>query len=495
MVSPVLIIAAVVLAVLVIVANLYFLVYFQHEDDRNVAILPKIVVVTGLTLSCFSVLLLPFDVAIGSDSDSTRFHMENIWQVCYMAMAVLMVAVIPFSLYYYESEDPESDSKHSQLYHAFVIEFFTLLVAGLTIGLMYAFLGVVDIPTQAYSTNVTLPPYTDFQVAETTTDFTCASDATTWCVGSKDLVSIGVTFPVYCIGLISFVGWFLFVAFGGIGLAALPLDLFAEYRFRPKRIALDEYARQKVAIKERASKLSEIGKQFEREGRHKKKNRKNQKLYNKFKQAVYFLERDWTKLSEAYKQQGGNPIYYWFIAFLALITTCLSLLWLIHIVLFLFIDPPVSPFLNDIFTHLDGVFPLLGTIIYGIFSYYLLWAVIKGNMKMGLRFLFFTIHPMKIGGTLMNSFLFNVWLILLCSFPVVQFCTVAFGLYTHGSAIENLFGIQVTNLKFLRYFFVENVFLYALFGLTGLTFLYLALFPKDRRKKNTEDDEDNWLAV
>ncbi|KAL2480648.1 U-box domain-containing protein [Abeliophyllum distichum] len=44
-----------------------------------------------------------------------------------------------------------------------------------------------------------------------------------------------------------------------------------------------------------------------------------------------------------------------------------------------------------------------------------LFAVIAGAMMLGLKLVFITIHPMKWGATLMNSFLFNVGLILLCS--------------------------------------------------------------------------------
>jgi len=31
----------------------------------------------------------------------------------------------------------------------------------------------------------------------------------------------------------AFIGWFLFVLFGGVGLSALPMDLIEEFRNRP----------------------------------------------------------------------------------------------------------------------------------------------------------------------------------------------------------------------------------------------------------------------
>jgi LMBR1 domain-containing protein 1 len=45
MVDVVLIITSVIFALLVILAAVYFLVYFQHPDDKWVAWFPKVVVV------------------------------------------------------------------------------------------------------------------------------------------------------------------------------------------------------------------------------------------------------------------------------------------------------------------------------------------------------------------------------------------------------------------------------------------------------------------
>ena len=45
---------------------------------------------------------------------------------------------------------------------------------------------------------------------------------------------MNVSFPVYMMCLISFAGWVLFILFGGVGLAALPLDLIFDFWYRPK---------------------------------------------------------------------------------------------------------------------------------------------------------------------------------------------------------------------------------------------------------------------
>lgn len=109
-------------------------------------------------------------------------------------------------------------------------------------------------------------------------------------------LGLSVTPVIYVMAMITFLGWFFFVLFGGIGLAALPLDLFADYANRPVRIDLEEFAKQKMVLNERSVKLLEIGRKFTAEGRHQKRTRQNKRTYNKFKQAVYFLDKDWEKV-------------------------------------------------------------------------------------------------------------------------------------------------------------------------------------------------------
>lgn len=76
----------------------------------------------------------------------------------------------------------------------------------------------------------------------------------------------------------------------------------------------------------------------------------------------------------------------------------LSLCWFMHICLYiipvLFKHMQVSNFLNELFIALSVV-PLLGPLSYGLFAFWLLACVVKGTIKLGMRFVFFTLHPMK----------------------------------------------------------------------------------------------------
>ena len=67
---------------------------------------------------------------------------------------------------------------------------------------------------------------------------------------------------VYLMAMICFVGWFFFVLFGGIGLAAMPMDLLVGFTKRPQPIDVQEYAKQKLLLNERAQKLLQIAGQL-----------------------------------------------------------------------------------------------------------------------------------------------------------------------------------------------------------------------------------------
>ena len=222
------------------------------------------------------------------------------------------------------------------------------------------------------------------------------------------------------------------------------MDMISEYAHRPQPIDLEEYAKQRMLLNERTKQLMEIAQKLGLDA-HRKRDRGGIKKYNQFRQAVYFLDKDWARVKTAYKERGGNPLYWLCSVVLGGLATIVSLAWYLHIVLYLFISPPPTIFLNALFIELDNVFPLFGTLFYGLFSFYLLACVLKGCMKVGLRFFWIPIHPMKIGATLMNSFLFNVWLLLLCAVACVQFCFSAFQSYAQLTAIDMLLGVQVSS--------------------------------------------------
>jgi LMBR1 domain-containing protein 1 len=162
---------------------------------------------------------------------------------------------------------------------------------------------------------------------------------------------------------------------------------------------------------------------------------------------------------------------------LGVLLLCVTILWWVHMyqylhknsILFIIVRKngfPYHPFLNKMFTELEAYnVNFIGVFFFGFFTLYLLWCVTKGNIKVGLRIPFlFTMHPMKLNGTWMNSFLFNIVLILYSSVAVTHFSTTCFSQYLRHTTIAHLFGIQVRYLTMLSWALDNRVFEFALFG-------------------------------
>jgi hypothetical protein len=66
--DPFLAIGLAILMFLMLIINIYTLVYWQHPDDKNESILAKLLIVFGLQLTTVTVLLIPigtlFDVLL-----------------------------------------------------------------------------------------------------------------------------------------------------------------------------------------------------------------------------------------------------------------------------------------------------------------------------------------------------------------------------------------------------------------------------------------------
>jgi len=259
------------------------------------------------------------------------------------------------------------------------------------------------------------------------------------------------------------------------------------WRRRPKQIPPQVYAQHRQKIATRCEQLIEKGTRMKEKfmptgGRPKSRN--DRKNYNQFRNNVFLLEEEFTRLEKMYNKGIGPRIlsimWAWAQLILGVLGIAISLLWVLHLLIFIVVRPPPTTFLNAMFIALDNTFGLFGTAAYGLFAFYLLWCVIKGNFKFGLRVpLIFSIHPMKVGETMMNAFLFNVLLLLLSAMAVVHFCSFAFSIYNRNTGINALFNIGVTNLVGIKY--VYRFYFWVIILLPILTLIYLGVFPSDRK--------------
>lgn len=503
-----LILVVVIMSLLLLFGMCLAIVIFGHEDDKNVAWFPKIVTVFGLWLAFASVLVLPYDVAAATGA-STQIRVDLVWQIVYIVLAVMICFIIPFAFFYYEN-DLDDDEKpaswfDSQSGMAFKYTLALAAVFLIVLGIMYAFLNTAHVPVVSYSVSANayttgdgrhIPSWVmnlDDSVAASTPSIlpgqpdACTLDkAGDRCTTAKIDWKIPVSFPLFLIAFMAFLGWFFFVIFVGVGFFALPMDLIQEYTTRPTPMTTKTYFDERGMLGQRAKQLINIAQQLQiaMEKHHTgSQKRQEQRDLRNLEKHYFYLKKDYQILTIAYKLRGGNPLVYLLKLFGGIIFGGISLSWWLHICIFILPAKPADPFLNTLFVTLtDKVpsFPLFGVLAFALWSFHLLFCVVKGNFRLGVRFLFIKLYPMEIGNTLMNAFLFNTWIILLTAVPAVQFCVEAFPIYTSDTQASIMFGTQIKYLEFFRYFFLNNVFIIALLCISALTVLFLIICPRNK---------------
>jgi len=212
-----------------------------------------------------------------------------------------------------------------------------------------------------------------------------------------------------------------------------------------------------------------VGKETQGKFKGARNSMKMRRFANKYRKMVLDLEDEVALVNLCYKRNDINPLIPWGQLILGIISAVLSISWMVQLILEVFLQGLLGPYLSDVFQKLTAAFPLFGVVAYGIFAFYLLACVVKGSIKFAGRFFLISIHPLKANGTLMNSFLFNVGILLICSVSCTQLCATAFAQYAHGSAISQLFVSQIQYLRGLSYFYsVDIPVFYSLLFIIGM---------------------------
>lgn len=488
-----LIIVVLVMAVLIALGVVGLIIAYGHPDDKTQAWLPKIVTIFGFWLAFAAILAIPYDVA-NRRGDGGGLRLDVLWQIIFIVMAVMIGFVVPYTFFYYESQIDEDDIKgfcDRQGVAALKSTFFFLIFFIGALLCMWGLLNETEVPVWRIAQNTTMvvaydQQFPQLQRAANLTNICYAP----FCTAGVIYWNMVLTFPVYIIAFLSFVGWWFFTFFAAVGLFALPMDLINDFRTRPKPISHAVYFDEKQKLGQRCTKLIELGKKLQnlddlsgsRGFFERRQDAANMKM---FEQHVWLLKKDVKMLETAHSLTNYNPLIPIGGLILGIISLGISFMWILHIILYVLPNEPIHPFLNDFFVQLENIsgFSLFGVTAFAVFSFYLLWACIKGNFKLGIRFAFIKMYPMELKNTYMNAFLANTWVILLCSIPCVQFCATAFPIYTRYTDIDILFGTQIKNLKFLRYFYAYDVFIFILIIVAFLSLLYFIARPNDQAKK------------
>ncbi|KAI8818355.1 LMBR1-like membrane protein [Fimicolochytrium jonesii] len=498
-VDVVLVLTTVVFAILVIIASIYFLVYFQHPDDKWVAWFPKVIVVLGLSIACYNIFLLPLDVANqkGQLDAPGKIPMTQISIAFYIVTVIWCLVIVPFTVFFYEgSDEDDGDQKSTPSAFGYALKWLVpiLVFSAGVIAALYWFSGYADV--KATRLTGVLTPGSDMSFAASvaycgrTTNV--ALTGFTQCYRQPGTIHASVSVLVYIVAIVSFVGWVLFSIFGGVGLVALPHDWVSQFLHRPKPITANEYKETKKEIGRNSVLLMEAGKTLNEELRAANRSglsgrswRRLKNRENEFRKDVIILELHYRTLEDCYRNQGGNFLLQLGLFIAGIIGSILSLVWFIHIILYLIPwalhQNPYHPFLNNFLNAVNDV-PFVGTVFYALFSFYLLACVLKGVATLGMKVFFLPIHPLRVGESLMNSIVFNTGVVLICSMSVAQFCTLAFAKFARYTSNQSIFGVQMQNLRGIQYGY--DAFIFILLGFAFLTGCYTLYRPRHKRREN-----------
>ena len=486
------------LVIALLITNIYVLAYFCHPDDKGSCIgwVMKIIVIIGLTLSWIQVLLLPLDVS-NNRTFGGGLNMKVFWYVIYILTIIYILVVSPIASSYYEADFTWSCREkisHSLCWFFIYFIFFLLITI-----ILYASIGKADIPL----TRVTCDYLNNYQ-----NSFSSFENEKN-CESVDGDIEVKVNFLIYAIAVLLFVSWLSFAFFGGIGLAAVPIDLFCSFKKRPKHMRSKEIERRKDILMKNVEELRLLGqevKKLESKGDNKKcklssKRRNYDRKYSQFRAGYMLVDEEYKIVNaenEARKKGNCVILLYYLLIPLGILALICSLLWIIQFSCSYFSRKngrPGYPFLARMYIFFnDHDVAFLSFLIFSILSLYLLFCVIKGNFKFGVRILCcWEIFPMKKDGTYMNAFLFNVTLILLTSCSITQFCADCLEDYVAFTDVNMIFNVQIRYLKFFKFFYKYHIFQYILFVVFVISLIYLLIKPSDSINKvlNRGEKKDN----
>ena len=500
MIDVITLIMVILMAVGLLIMNVYILLYFSHPDDKGniLGYVLKGIVIIGLTLSWAQVLLLPLDVS-NNRTFGGGLNMKLFWYIIIGASIIYILIIFPICKALYEAD--EDWTICDKIKHSLCCFLVTLILfIGITV-VLYISIGKSNVSVKKI--------VCDYQKNDNSkNEILNFKDS---CSSTSKNLEIKVNFLIYATGVLTFVSWIAFALFGGIGLAAVPLDFFHSFLTRPKSIKSSDMDKRRIDLIRELEDLKLLGSEvadLEKRGANKKffftpdrrnYNRKINELrgrYSLCKEEFHIVNAS----NEIIKKNNCVVVCYYLLLPIAVITSILSILWIIQFICSYFYikkGRPGYPFLAYLFIFFqDHSISFLSFAFFAIFCLYLLFCTIKGNFKFGIRILCcWSVYPMEKENTYMNSFLFNITLILLSSFAIIQFCSDCFSDYVAFTDIDSLSNVLIKNLVFFKYFYRYHIFQYFFFAIFIISFVYLICRPVNKprnlyeRNKKYEEKE------
>ena len=228
MVDVWLIIVTIVCFLLMVILNIFTMLYYLHPDDKGFinGCFEKVIIVVGSTVLWAFVLLLPLDIA-NSRGDGSGFNIETVYVILFIIYLCFLVILLPFVSFFYDT-----DTDNTCCIRFFKSLIYTILMAVIVIILGLIAWGIVNKGTIDCKQKIGYISNLQSSVDSTTVAIVDSA------LSLEPGISYQSNLLIVAIIFILFLGWFLFIIFGGIGMIALPLDLIIDYIHRLLRLFL-----------------------------------------------------------------------------------------------------------------------------------------------------------------------------------------------------------------------------------------------------------------
>lgn len=452
------------ISVAIFIGFIFFIRYFEDPGDKGGKFTFFVSWLLYSVTSCL-ILLLPFDVMCQPDSQR---YMPIIWEIFMFALLIFILICLPFSICCYE----EDGNLRAQICTGvcwtgiFVIGFVILSLV------LYLVIGYAEVPFQTEVGDYLVFDSVPDELIERYAEKAYKSRP----VKDKPL-EVRMTYPVYAVCILSLIGWVFFIVFGGCGVTSFPLGLITDFVYRPKKLSARDFVDFKLKMNKRIDELVDHVRNFRialstkiasPDKTDKKLDKEQKKILVQLREDVERVCANYDQIAYVEQADSYNVLIPWFKLVVGIIGLLVVVLWLIQIIL---TDlAKVSYFMSDALKVLDDNALFMGSILYGIMIVYFTLGVIKGNVRIGTRFLIVTFYPMHAHNTLPNALLFNGGLYAIAAFALIQFCASEFQTYVTKSGVNALFTNQMRNMKGIKYLF--RYFSWVLFGFMILGIIF-----------------------
>eukprot|EP00347_Sterkiella_histriomuscorum_P021703 403333058 len=402
-----------------------------------------------------------------------------------MTSAFFVVVILPFALFYYESD--EDKTFKLRLWTALKYELLLIVIVSIILFGSFAGLRYAQLPFIANTCKFALNDSKSFFNAD-------VNASSSGCVRTDEELQITVSFPIYVIGITCWLGWFFLIFFLGSGLTALPVDLINQFRFRPKPMNEVEFNNVKHELAKKVERMLQIGKALLEDKTRSdamsgfkgwKERRAVGRRQNEFETNCMLAEKEFQRLDNTAQYRNKvEPLLYFLKLFLGLCSIVISLIFVIHMFVYLILkinDRPVHPFINNLLEAIEiSNASVFSTVLFAVIGYYFMFATMKGNVRIGMRCFCFTFYPLVPNETFVNSFIFNALIMNIWMFSLIQYLTDMFKDYVRQTSISMIFSVQIKNMYFYQYFLRYNVFIYILTAWIFISLIYFILKPVER---------------